>query len=180
MSAICFNELSNYNHGKLVFKWFNLDLMSSAEEFYNSFYQWLHGIKDPCTGQPCEEVNIADAEEIPEIFYGNYSFNADKFFQYRELADEVGEDKLNAYLDIFGELPDDADAINERYFDFIDYNTDDTTGFYIEVGYMVAEYTGIDSELPEYIKNYFNYESYGRDAYIDNLRLSNKHLFWIR
>ena len=174
--SICLNELSNYNNGELVYKWFDLDNYADASEFWVAVNKWLAGCQHPYAGE-CEEWNIADIEGIPSEFYGEYSFDAERFYQYKELAEEVGEEELEAYLSIFNQLPETADEYYEKFFCKAECS-EESNGFYGEIGHELAELNGIDSQLPEHLVSYFNYEAYGRDEYINGMGASNGFVFW--
>lgn len=174
--AICLNELSNYNNGELVYKWFDLDSYADASEFWEAVNEWLAACPHPYGGE-CEEWNIADIEGIPSQFYGEYSFDAKGFYQYKELAAEIGEAELEAYLSIFNEMPETADQFNEKFFCKAECSLE-SNGFYGEIGHELAELNEINSQLPEHLASYFNYEAYGRDEYINGMGARNGFVFW--
>ncbi len=175
--AICLNELANYNNGELVYKWFYLDNYDSADEFWTAVNEWLESCPHPYEDGECEEWNLADVEGIPSEFYGNYSFDAVRFFEYKELAEEIGEDKLEAYLSIFDQLPESVDQFNEKFFCETELS-EGSNGFYGEIGHELAELNGIDSQLPEHLASYFDHEAYGRDEFINAMGVSNGFVFW--
>ena len=177
--AICLNELSNYNNGELVYKWFHLDNYTCSEDFWEAVNEWLESCPHPYGEEGvCEEWNLADVEGIPAEFYGNYSFDAEKFYEYKELADEIGKERLEAYLDIFNQLPESSEEFNEKFFCETEFTYGDSNAFYGEIGFELAELNEITSQLPEHLSSYFDYEAYGRDAYINGMGMSNGFVFW--
>ena len=177
MPAICLNELSNYNNGTLVYKWFDLEDFTTAEEYNEAVYNWLETCPT-VSGYPCEEWNIADYEDVPSEFVGDYSFDAESFYAYKDLADQLEDGALSAYIDCFGSLPKDIDEFNDRFFMQTEEKNDNWHGFYIEIaGYLIDE-TGVLNEVPEIIASYFDYEKYGRDVYMNDMTSSNGFVFW--
>lgn len=57
--AICLNELSNYNNGELVYKWFNLDNYVDASEFWEAV----------STMKPMAEMNTSTAWEPAKVSF---------------------------------------------------------------------------------------------------------------
>lgn len=179
MPSICLNELANYNNGNLVWKWFNLDNFSNADEYNEAVQEWL----ETCPGvygSPCEEWNIADAENIPEQFVGDYSFDVEGFYTFKELNDQLEEGALEAYLAIFSEMPESVEQFNDRFFGISEEKNDEWPGFYIELGEQLVDENGMLEGVPEEVANYFDYEKYGRDRYLNDLNMSNGFLFWNR
>lgn len=178
MSSICLNELSNYNSGRLEFKWFDLDTYTDADDFGEAISAWLTDCNNPDGGE-CEEWNIADTEDIPTRFYSDYGFDAQSYFVYKELAQEVGEEKLDAYMKVYGELPETADTVHERFFCYTeDYEYSDA--FYSGIGWELMDGSGYLSDMPTVIQRYFDYEKYGRDTFINELGCSDGYVFWMR
>ncbi len=174
--AICLNELSNYNNGELVYKWFHLDNYADASEFWAAVNEWLAACPHPYGGE-CEEWNLADVEGIPSKYYGEYSFDAKGFYQYKELAEEIGEEKLEAYLSIFNQLPESTDQFSEKFFCETECS-EGSNGFYGEIGHELADLNEIESQLPEHLASYFDFEAYGRDEFINTMGESKGFVFW--
>ena len=126
----------------------------------------------------CEEWNLADVEGIPSKFYGEYSFDAKGFYEYKELAEEIGKEELEAYLSIFNQMPESASEFYEKFFCKTEFTHDNCNGFYGEIGYELAKLNDIDNQLPEHLARYFDYEAYGRDTYINEMGMSNGFVFW--
>lgn len=177
MPAICLNELSNYNNGTLVYKWFDLEDFTNAEEYNEAVCNWLETCPT-VSGYPCEEWNIADYEDVPSEFVGDYSFDAESFYAYKDLTDQLEDSALAAYIDCFGSLPKDIEEFNDRFFMQTEEKNDNCHGFYIEIaGYLIDE-AGVLNEVPEIIASYFDYEKYGRDVYMNDMTSSNGFVFW--
>ncbi len=177
MARICLNELSNYNNGELVYKWFDLDDYVDASEFWSAVYDWLKDCPNQY-GQECEEWNLGDVDEIPEEFYGEYHFNAEGFFEYKTVLDQVGEAKLDAYHEIFGDWPATASEVTERLFCETEYPNDEYNGFLIQIGCAMAERNGILNNVPDEVARYFDFLKYGRDYYGQSMGLANGFVFW--
>lgn len=179
MPAICLNELSNYNNGTLVYKWFDLEDFASAAEYNEAVQKWLETCPT-VLGSPCEEWNIADYEDIPSDFVGDYCFDAEAFYSFKELADQLETGALEAYINCFGSMPENIDQFNERFFMETEHKSDDWHGFYIEIAEQLIDDSGLLNDVPETVSMYFDYEKYGRDIYINDLTMSNGFIFWNR
>lgn len=81
---ITYNELANYNNGRLVYKTFNLDGVS-REDHYTELTEWLDSLP-PVHGCACEEWNVADVEGVNSAFVGDYGID-DDFFKLMEIVD---------------------------------------------------------------------------------------------
>ena len=177
MARICINELANYNNGELIFKWFDLDDYSNADDFWEDVNNWLASCTDQY-GNPCEEWILGDVEDIPEEFYGEYRFDAEKLFHYQSLVNELGEAKLEAYLSLFSQMPDSASEVNQRLFCETDHFDDEARGFLVQIGVALTERNGLLNNIPEEVTRYFDFAKYGRDHYGQNMGLANGFVFW--
>ena len=155
MSSICFNELANYNAGRLVYQWFDLDQYSDAEEFSTAFYDWLSACPHPDGGE-CEEWNVADYEDIPEQLVSGYGFNADQFFEWQNLND-------------------DERLVFEMLTECMGYTFADAMSKVDRVGVVHGQrpesyvYDLINEcmDLPEIAVQYFDYKAYARDMVLN-------------
>jgi len=154
MSQVHYWELSNYNGGVLIGKWFELTGKTYVEHS-QEITAWMEALTKS-TGELCEEWILGDVDGVPVQFYGEWSI-CESFFDYMEALE-------NTTLDVEAfeagmELGIDLDRIEESYHG--EYK-DDT-----DLAYEYVDSTGLLSEVPENIKNYFDYESFGRDLSMD-------------
>lgn len=177
MAKICINELSNYNNGELVFKWFDLDDYDCASDFWSAVNKWLESCTSPY-GEKCEEWILGDTDEIPEVFWGEYRFSAEAFYEYKEVIDQVGEQKLEAYREVLGYYPESASEVEKRLFATTKHFDDNSRAFHIEIGCALAEQNGLLSEVPKEVSRYFDYAKYGRDHYNNCMGLGSGFVFW--
>lgn len=77
MARIHYWELSNYNNGRLIGKWFELDGLTHNEHRID-IKEWLNGLTEK-TGELCEEYIVGDSEGIPDKYVGEYSIDSDYF-----------------------------------------------------------------------------------------------------
>ena len=177
MAKICFNELSNYNNGELVFKWFDLDDYDCATDFWYAVNNWLKSCTSPY-GEKCEEWILADTDEIPYKFWDEYIFDAEAFYEYKAVLDEVGEEKIEAYEEVFGYFPESASEVEERLFITTHHFDDESRAFHIQIGCALVERDGLLKDVPEQVSRYFDYAKYGRDHYNSSMGLGSGFVFW--
>lgn len=173
MLNVYVTNLEKYNEGELCGKWVSLPV---SEEKLNEVFdeiQICHKDKDGNEvqyfneiGCPYEEYFISDYESnIAGLEIKEYS----SFEKLNELAENIDalDDKeqeiLSSLIDDCGYSTDEAfDIIDcERYRVYVDcYNMTD-------IAYEVVEERGYLDEIPEYLRNYFDYEAFGRDLEIN-------------
>ncbi len=165
MPAICLNELANYNNGELVYQWFDLNEYPTADDYREAVQEWLKSCSHP-HNQECEEWNIGDIDGIPDHYYDDYTFDADGFYEYKAILDEVGEELLNAWPNLFHALPESARHLKEKLVGSYEF-TLESPGFFRNLGITMVEEAGLLAGIPEAVARYFDYEKYGRDQYMD-------------
>ena len=182
-ARVCYNSLTDYNKGNLVFKWFDLDGKTS-EEHSEELAEWLTELTDNSSdGELREEWEIADTENVPNHLL---NFGVDAFIQYQEYIDVIG--KFHTFT------PDALDAalsLGVLYWDqnLNEYNhaPDDLLGLYMgsfdswdvprQLAEFIADNSGLLDEMPEHLQAYFDFESYGRDLLTDTYCEENGHVF---
>lgn len=147
-------NLGKYNEGELVGQW--VDFPCSEDEFEDIL----------------QEIGI-DGEQYEEWFVTDYECDLSEVAQ--ELGEYVSFDELNAVAEALEVWDDDgvAEAVigiwgvdtlmettPDDYLYFEAYNDED-------IGYYYAEEFGILDEVPANLRNYFDYEAYGRDIRLD-------------
>ena len=148
-------NLGKYNEGELVGQWVNF---------------------------PCDEDDFAEVleeigidEHYEEWFVTDYECDIDDVIS--ELGEYTSFDELNGVAEALEAWDDDgllaeavidiwgADALLETtpddYMYFEAYDDED-------IGYYLAEELGILDECPDNLRNYFDYEAYGRDIRIES------------
>lgn len=145
-------NLSKYNDGELVGQW--VDFPCDEDEF----------------DEVLEEIGIDEYHE--EWFVTDYEC------EISEVAQELGENasfyELNRVAEALEEWSDGlAEAVVEIWgVDTLLNSTPDDYIYFMadsdeDIGYYYAEEFGILDEVPENLRNYFDYEAYGRDIRID-------------
>jgi len=175
-ARVCYNSLTDYNKGNLVFKWFDLDGKTSKEHG-EELAAWLTQLTDNSTdGELREEWEIADTQNVPHDLL---KFGVDAFIQYQEYK-IIDVEVLAAALSL-GVLYWDQN-LNEY-----NHTPDDLLGLYMggfdswDVPRQLAEFindnSGLLDEMPEHLQAYFDFESYGRDLLTDTYCEENGHVF---
>lgn len=148
-------NLGKYNEGELVGQW--VDFPCDEDVF----------------GDILEEIGV-DGEEYEEWFATDYECDID------EVAQELGEcmslDELNETAEALEEW-DSVEGLGEAVVEIWGFDTllNSTPDDYLyfeanddeDIGYYYAEEFGILDEVPANLRNYFDYEAYGRDIRID-------------
>lgn len=160
---IAYNELANYNAGKLVFKWFDLDDVTK-EEHEAELQEWLESLP-PVYGSPCEEWCVGDVDDVPRAYVNDYGIS-DDFWALKEAAE-------NSHLDweVFeaaSELDIPPDMVEELYEGEYDSDADFAEEFADQLGLIPAEYSWPTSCI--------DWERAGRDLMMDYGE-SNNHYF---
>ena len=146
-------NLGKYNEGELVGQW--VDFPCDEDVF----------------GDILEEIGV-DGEEYEEWFATDYECDLS------EVAQELGEypdfDELNRVAEALEEWDE---GLGEAVINIwgVDTLLDSTPDDYLyfeanddeDIGYYYAEELGYLDEVPANLRNYFDYEAYGRDIRID-------------
>lgn len=147
-------NLGKYNEGGLVGQW--VDFPCDEDVF----------------GDILEEIGV-DGEEYEEWFVTDYECDLSEVAQ--ELGEYVSFDELNRVAEALEEWDEElANAVVEIWgFDTLLNSTPDDYLFFEanddeDIGYYYAEEFGYLDEVPEHLRNYFDYEAFGRDIRIDS------------
>ena len=144
MATITLYELGNYNSGRLIPHTFELEDTQTYGEWLSAVSSWLRQLTREL-GSLCEEWIVADTEDIPAQFVGEYSIEA-SYWQYRAATD-------SSYLDeaVFmtaAELDISPDMVEELYQGEYDNDEDFAYSLAEDIGLMREEvqwpYTCID------------------------------------
>lgn len=158
-------ELSNYNNGELIGKWFDIDNVSK-EEHEEEVKEWLEELT-ASTGSLCEEWILGDTEEVPECFVGTYGLDSELFDAIEYANDNhITLDVVCAGLAIGIEL----EEIQDRYRG--EFSSDEE---------FAEEYLadcGMLDEVPEGLRSYFDVKAYARDMMINDASSQGGHYFW--
>ncbi|MEI9531705.1 antirestriction protein ArdA [Enterobacter hormaechei] len=137
-----------YNCGSIFGKWFDLTDFDDAEEFYAACHELHADEEDP-------ELMFQDWEGIPSGFGSESSVDWEFIASFRQAKDEGRDAAFVAWANYTGEC-DYAD-FESAYCGEAESEED--------YAYQLVEDTGMLSEVPEPLRNYFDYESYARDLF---------------
>jgi len=136
---------AKYNNGSIAGAWLSLDECDTAEAFEAAARKLHKNERDP-------ELMFQDYEGFPEAFYGE-SWLDERIWEWLAL-DEGQREIVGAWLDEVGGT-DDISYILDSHIGSAD-SWDDYVDDYIDQ-------TGLLDSIPEHLRGYFDYESYGRD-----------------
>lgn len=153
-------NLGKYNEGELVGKWVSFPI---AEDDFNEALKSIGIGSVDCFGCPYEEWFFADWDCEIDLKFGEYErFN--KVNEIAEALDEIEEDDLS----IVSALVDDGYTIDDALSIVSDGDYSVYEGSSMaDVAEEYVEDTGLLKGVPESISRYFDYESYGRDLYLE-------------
>lgn len=163
MPRIHYWELSNYNGGNLIGKWFDLEDVTEAEHSQERA-EWLEELTNS-TGELCEEWIVGDVEDVPSEYVSEWSISSE-FFELEEAVQTSGLDRAVFLAGISLGIP--ISSIEDAYYG--EYRSD------TELAEAYIDSTGMLSDVPDSIANYFDYEAFGRDLAMD-FSESNGHYF---
>jgi antirestriction protein len=155
MATVTYNELSNYNAGRLVFKTFEIDGLT-YDEHMEELTAWLEELTEE-TGELCEECNVADTEDIPSEYVRDYGISP----EYFDLQERIENSCLDAEVWIAGVACGiELENIEEAYCG--EFSND------VDFAYDYVEQTDMLGESSEFVSNYFDYERFARDLMMDH------------
>lgn len=140
---------AKYNNGSIDGAWIDLD-----DHDLDSFQEAIHELhkdeEDP-------EFMYQDWEGIPDEFIGECGFNLKEFFEYLEVVTTsyLDDEVFEAGMDLG--IP--YESIEDAYYG--QFNS------FEDLAYEYVESTGLLHDVPESIKMYFDYQSFGRDLAMD-------------
>lgn len=149
MLRIFLTNIGKYNEGKLVGEWVDLPVDDNFEAVLEKI-----GINEQY-----EEWFITDYEtDISGFKVGEY----DNIFKLNELAENLED--LNEYdKEVIEAMLSEGysfdDALEKKDDCIVYYNCNDMT----DVAMECCEECGILDSIPENLRNYFDYEAFGRD-----------------
>ena len=149
MSKIYVSTYAKYNQGNLTGQWIDLENYTDLDSFIEACRELHADESDP-------EFMFQDFEGFPEAFYSESSLD-NRVFEYVNL-DEHDRDMWEAYLEGVDSTAD-FDVARDRFYGCFESDTD--------LAYEYIESTGLLSDSPENLQQYFDYEAFGRDLAYD-------------
>lgn len=157
MLRIFLTNLGKYNEGKLIGEW--IELPCTDEELEEVLEKI--GISDEPdeNGNYYEEWFISDYEtDIPKLTVREYD-NLDELNELVETLEDLDDHDREIIEALISEGYTINEAIDKKYDCRIYYNCNDMEDVAIEY----VEETGLLDNIPEHLRDYFDYEAYGRD-----------------
>jgi antirestriction protein len=141
---------NKYNNGSLKGEWLNVADFRTKEDFYTRAAEIHSDEDDP-------EFMFQDHEGIAAAFISEASID-DVVFEVAKQDEETIEN-FYTFVDSMGstDFQSFQDAFCGRYKSELDYAYDD------------VEQSGVLHQIPEYLQQYFDYERYARDLFIESV-----------
>ena len=154
-----------YNEGSIFGEWLDLSDYSDKEEFLQACAELHKDETDP-------EFMFQDYENIPECFISESSIS-EKLFDIINRIDEIDNiEAFETYLNWRGcDLEnDDFDSLKSDFEDAYigEYNSKEDYAY----GFVEKCY-----DLPDFAKDYFNYEKFARDLFMTDYYYDNGFVF---
>jgi len=146
MPRIYVGTYAKYNNGSIAGAWLDLETYSNRFAFYQACAVLHFDETDP-------ELMFQDWEDIPDRFISESSLAEDIWPNWIELDDDTRALCRMAWDNVDDSMT--VEQVNERYAGSFDNEAD-----------WAADYwdgTGMLEGIPEFARNYIDYESYARD-----------------
>lgn len=156
MFRVFITNLGKYNEGELVGKWLDLPCEDIESELAS-----IGVSEEPDeNGNSYEEYFITDYENDYGYKVGEYDSLDDlnEIAEELENLDEYEKEVVNAFIENGSDIEEALDGLRDGDY-MVFSNCSDMT----DVAYQYIEETGLLNDIPEGLRNYFDYEAYGRD-----------------
>jgi len=144
MPRIYVGTYAKYNNGSIEGAWLDLEDYACAQDFTEACLE-LHA------DEPDPELMFQDWEDIPDCFISECSIDED-FWLYMD-DDHCDDEAKEAYCSCFGEW--DESDFEDRYAGKFS-SWEDMAKDYVES-------TGMLHDVPDNLKNYFDYGAFAND-----------------
>jgi antirestriction protein len=165
-ASVYVGTYGKYNDGSIFGEWLNLSDYADKEEFYTACMELHNDEADP-------EFMFQDYENIPNGLIGE-CWISDSIFEVLEALEDMDETRKEAFL-IWcnnGHHSLSEEDINDLISDF----DDDYIGEYKDEEDFAYEQVE-QMDLPEFAKQYFDYEAYARDLFSGDYWSDSGHVF---
>lgn len=170
MPSVFCGTYGKYNAGSLDGKWFDLEDYADKDEFYEAC-QAFHDRNNPVDedGEPIpaeHEFMFNDFEDIPRAFISESGLDGD-FWDYLAYEDHHDGKAKAAFVDWHGSW-DESDfesAFSGKYDSELDY------------AYYIVDECGMLGDVSETMRNYFDYEAFARDLFINDVTFEDGFVF---
>ena len=161
MLNIYLTNLGKYNEGELLGEWVELPIADEELKKVFDRIKICHDnveYTDECRN-PYEEYFITDYEtDINGLEVGEYS-NLDELNEIAETLEDLDEYEKEVVKVLLGEGYELNDAMEKKDDCMIYYNCNDMT----DVAEQYIEEVGLLHDVPDHLRNYFDFNAYGRD-----------------
>ena len=157
MFRVFITNLGKYNEGELVGKWLDLPCEDIESELASI------GVSD----EPDENGNYYYEEYFITDFENDYNYkvgeydsldNLNEIAEELENLDDYDREVVKAFIENGSDIEEALDGLRDGDY-MVFSNCSDMT----DVAYQYIEETGLLNDIPEGLRNYFDYEAYGRD-----------------
>lgn len=166
-SKVYVGTYAKYNNGSIKGDWIDLNSFSSIEEFYE-FCSKLHADEtDP-------EFMFQDWENIPSELISESSLSKNIFSIIEKVAD-LDYTTLEAFSAWISMVNHDIQSIDIDT--LMDQFQDDYQGYYNSEEEFATQIIDECYDLSDFVKSYFNYDSFARDLFMGDYTYEDGHVF---
>lgn len=165
-----------YNSGSLFGEWFDLTDYTDAKEFYQDCYEYHRNEFDP-------ELMFQDWKNIPEFLISECGLD-DKAFEYFQALDEMDDDTAEAfkiYCELISSWPGTGKALDAQVESFQEsyrgYFGGSMKDAKIEYSYQYVDDTLMLADAPSVLEQYFDYEAFARDLFLEGYTEVDGYVF---
>lgn len=158
---------AKYNNGSIYGKWLDLSDYSDKEEFYDACHQ-LHSDEEDA------EYMFQDWENIPSGLIAE-SWISNNLFEVIEAIWDLNENEQEAFYIWLNDGSHDIDT--DDISGLIDSFHNDYIGEYKDEEDYAYEVVEQCYELPEFAKNYFDYEKFAHDLFLGDYWFDSGYVF---
>lgn len=166
-SKVYVGTYAKYNNGSIKGEWIELSNFSSIEEFYEF-----------CTELHCDEIDpefmFQDWENIPSELISESSLSENTFSIIEKISDLDYKtlEAFSAWISISHHdiASDDIDSLFESF-------EDDYQGYYSNEEDFAYQIIDECYDLSDFVKSYFDYDSFARDLFMSDYTYENGHVF---
>ena len=178
-------SLEDLNNGIMCGRWFDLSEYDTVEDLRTAIKKDVldKSIIAEKTGQPAEEIIITDYDDAPNGL-GEYE-SLESLIFIQELINETGEGTQAPLSALFTwlESVEELDYIKKYETNPIEVIDRFSASFYggweseIDFAEHYVEENNILADAPETLVNYFDYDAYARDLFIESFIFVNGWVF---
>ena len=152
---------AKYNSGSIEGAWLDCEDYNSKEEFLEACAELHKDESDP-------EFMYQDYEGFPKDYYSESDISSDLWDEFL-LADADEREAFKIFIEQVSGSGATYDSFQKSYKGW--YRTEE------DFTYQLVDDLGYIDQMPEHLKNYFDYEAFSRDLFLCDYTFVEGHVF---